>query len=284
MNKLCLVFLIGFLVNCSNYGQLTFVTKLPKKLDENSGIVSMEDSKIWVIEDNGNPDNIYEVGFNGDLLKEFKVSNAKNKDWEDLTKDEEGNLYIGDMGNNDNDRKDLVIYKIPNPVNEPGDKIEAEEIRYYYPEQKEFPPDAKNFIYDAEALFHSGGALFVITKNGARPFNGQAMVYKIPAQAGNHKAQLVSAISLCGEPHSCRVTGAAASPDQKTVVLLGYGKIWVFTDFKANVFTEGSMRTIDLGATTQLEAVCFMNDSTLLISDEQSHGTGRNLYSYSLGN
>lgn len=283
MNKLCLVFLMAFLVNCSNYGQLTFVTKLPKKLNENSGIVSLEDSKIWVIEDNGNPDKIYEVGFNGDLLKEYKVSNAKNKDWEDLTKDAEGNLYIGDMGNNHNDRKDLVIYKIPNPVNEPGDKIAAEEIRFHYPEQKEFPPEAKNFIYDAEALFYSGGALFVITKNGARPFTGQALVYKIPARAGKHKAQLVSSISLCEEQHACRVTGAATSPDQKTVVLLGYGKIWVFTDFKGNVFTEGSMRTIDLGATTQLEAVCFMNDTTLLISDEQSHGTGRNLYSYSLG-
>jgi hypothetical protein len=28
------------------------------------------------------------------------------------TKDKDGNLYVGDFGNNDNERKDLCIYKI----------------------------------------------------------------------------------------------------------------------------------------------------------------------------
>jgi sugar lactone lactonase YvrE len=35
-----------------------------------------------------------------------------NIDWEDITKDKDGNLYVGDFGNNDNERKDLCIYKI----------------------------------------------------------------------------------------------------------------------------------------------------------------------------
>ena len=282
MNKVIIIFILGLLVSCSNYGQLTYITKLPKKLDENSGIVSLEDKKIWVIEDNGNKDEIYEVDFEGQLLKEFEVKNAKNMDWEDLTKDESGNIYIGDIGNNDNKRKDLVIYKIPNPTKEPGDKIEAEAIQFRYPEQKKFPPEAQDFKYDSEALFHDNGSLYLISKNRSKPFEGSALVYRVPTEPGNHEAKFVGILNLCMEPSTCIVTAASISPDSKTVVLLGYGKLWVFTDFGANDFTKGKMKTIELGATTQLEAVCFLNDTTLLLSDEQSHGTGRNLYSFKL--
>ncbi len=282
MIKVIVVLIALFFIGCSNYGQLTFITKLPKKLDENSGIVSLENSKIWLIEDRGNTDHIYEVNFEGDLLKEYKVKNAKNRDWEDLTSDEVGNVYIGDFGNNSNKRRDLTIYKIPNPSLVPGDKIAAEAIRLSYPEQKEFPPKAENFSYDAEAMFYRKGYLYIITKNRATPFNGKALVYSVPARPGVHQAQLIGTITTCEEPRTCIVTSAAISPDGKKVVLLGYGKLWIFTDFEKDDFTKGKMKTIDLGATTQLESVCFMDDTTLLLSDEASHGTGGNLYSFEL--
>lgn len=282
MNRFLILSALGLLVSCSNYGQLTFITKLPKKLDENSGLITLQENKVWVIEDSGNKDEIYEVDFEGRLLKELKVKNAKNKDWEDLTYDPEGNVYIGDIGNNDNRRKDLAVYKIPNPVKEHGDKIEAKIIRFKYPEQKEFPPKAVNFRYNAEALFYHNDLLYIITKNKAKPFKGDALVYTVPAVPGNYEAQLIGKLNLCKEASTCVVTAAAISPNTKKVVLLGYGKLWVFTDFKTKHFTKGKMRTVELGATTQLESVCFLNDSTLLLSDEQSHGTGRNLYSYTL--
>jgi hypothetical protein len=66
------------------------------------------------------------------------------------------------------------------------------------------------------------------------------------------------------------------------VVLLGRGKLWVFTEFKGANFTLGQIRTIDLKVTTQLEAICFLNDGTLLLSDEKKGNTGRNLYRYYL--
>ena len=282
MNRFLTILVLGLLVSCSNYGQLTFIAKLPKKLDENSGIVTLEDNKVWIIEDNGNKDEIYEVNLKGQLLREFKVKNAKNRDWEDLTKDAGGNIYIGDIGNNDNKRKNLVVYQIPDPTKEPGGKIEAQEIRFSYPEQKEFPPNSANFKYDSEALFYNNDSLYIITKNKSRPFNGEALVYSIPAIPGEYEARLIGTLSLCLEPSTCIVTAGAISPDTKKVVLLGYGKLWIFTDFKSGNFTDGKMRTIELGATTQLESLCFLNDSTLLLSDERSHGTGRNLYSFQL--
>jgi hypothetical protein len=32
-----------------------------------------------------------------------------NIDWEDITKDKDGNLYVGDFGNNDNERKFMYL-------------------------------------------------------------------------------------------------------------------------------------------------------------------------------
>ncbi len=270
------------MISCSNYGQLTFITTLPKKLNENSGIVTLQESRIWVIADNGNPDIIYEVDFKGVLQNTLKVKNAKNKDWEDLTKDEKGNLYIGDFGNNANKRKHLVVYKVPNPIHEKGSKIEAEAIFFEYPEQKEFPPSKEEHLYDAEAFFYFKDALFVITKNRTNPFNGRALIYKIPAKKGKHKAKLVGEINTCQSPKNCQVTAADISPDGKTIALLGYGTLWIFTEFEMDNFSNGKMTTINLGVSTQLEALCFSDNTTLLLSDEKKGPTGRNLYSYKL--
>jgi len=271
-----------FLTSCSNYGQLTFVTKLPKAIKENSGMVYYGNEKAWFIEDHGNDDVIYQVGFNGDLLKELRVKNAKNNDWEDLTQDPEGNIYIADIGNNNNKRKDLRIYKIPNPEIEPGDKIDAEVIHFSYPEQKKFPPKKSDLIYDAEAIFYRNDFLYIITKNRAVPFSGKALIYKIPAKKGKHTATLIGEFTPCETAGICQVTSAEISPDGKKIVLLGYGFLWVFTDFTSDDFTKGNLKTIDLGATTQIESVCFKDNNTLLISDEERGNTGRNLYSFIL--
>ena len=53
MNRFLILLGMGLLVSCSNYGQLTFVTKLPKKLDENSGLISLQRNKVWLVEDSG---------------------------------------------------------------------------------------------------------------------------------------------------------------------------------------------------------------------------------------
>jgi hypothetical protein len=283
MKSFTVVLLTFFLLlSCSNFGQLTYVTELPKKLDENSGIIHYSDSTVWFIEDNGNQDEIYQVDFLGNLLKEIEVKNAKNGDWEDLTKDENGNLYIGDFGNNVNKRKDLVIYKLPNPQNESGDKIEAEQIRFNYPEQTEFPPEREKLFYDAEAFFYHSEFLYIITKNRANPFPGHALLYKIPAQEGEFNAEYIGNFKTCEDWETCQITAADISPDGKTIVLLSYGKLWIIENFTFDDFSKGKIKEIDLGVRTQLESVCFLDKNTLLLSDEKRRNTGGNLYSFKM--
>src|SRR5690606_37593404 len=115
----------------------------------------------------------------------------KNIDWEELTKDSDNNLYIGDFGNNDNERKNLVIYKI-SVVNRVQDKeVKAEKISFEYPEQKDFPPKKKHRYFDAEAFFYRDGYFYLFTKNRSKPFDGICFLYKIPAIPGHHKAERI---------------------------------------------------------------------------------------------
>tara|TARA_R110000868_G_scaffold79850_4_gene227038 strand:- start:24702 stop:25559 length:858 start_codon:yes stop_codon:yes gene_type:complete len=285
MKKYFFLVLLAIVVGCApNYGQLTYVTKLPHKLTENSGIVPSKDSTLWILMDRGNPNKIYQVNYKGDLLKELKVKNAKNHDWEDMASDG-NNFYIGDFGNNSNDRKNLAIYKIPNPNAEYGDDIKAAKIEFNYPEQKDFPPKKNKLLYDAESFFYYNSNFYIITKNRTQPFNGEALLYKVPAIEGKHQAQYLGSFIPPKGKINGQVTSADISPDGKTIVLLGNGALWVFTDFTMdNFLTTGTLKTIDLGVYTQLESVCFTDNNTLLLSDEESGKSGRNLYSYVLGN
>ncbi|MFD0798886.1 hypothetical protein ACFQZJ_15550 [Maribacter chungangensis] len=282
MAKSLCIFSLFLMLSCSNFGQLKYITGFPFALDEVSGILHTQDSTIWALEDGGNKDEIYKVDYKGKILKTLEIKNAKNKDWEDMTKDFDGNVYIADTGNNDNERKDLVIYKIPNPDKEKDDKIKAEKIEFHYPEQKKFPPKKASQFFDAEAIFHTGNRLYLVTKNRAKPFNGQAFIYSLPDRPGKYTADLVGTITVCPDSKTCQITAITISPNKKKIVALGYGKLFVFTDFEINDFSKGTMATIDLGTRTQLESVCFMNDTTLLLADEVSHGSGGNLYRYKL--
>ena len=268
-------------VNCQNSGNLEVVADLPSNLKETSGMALYGD-KLWLIEDSGNKDDITQINLDGKIKKEFEVKNAKNHDWEDLTKDTAGNLYIGDFGNNYSDRDDLVIYKLPNPETEPGDKIDAEKIEFSYPNQKEIPAKKKDRHFDAEAFFHWGNSLYIITKNRARPYDGKTFVFKVPDSKGEYEASLVTTWITCKDAGTCSITSADISADGKKIALLSYGFVWIITDFTLDDFTKGTITKLDLGTRSQLESVIFYDNNTLLLSDEKSHGEGGNLYKYRL--
>jgi hypothetical protein len=282
MRFLASLFLLLFVCGCVRYGRLKNPVDLPKRLNECSGLTTLDGRTLWLIEDGGNADNLYGIDPQGAIVAKFEVSNAKNKDWEALTRDTSGNVYIGDFGNNKSKRKDLIIYKLPNPHREKGEKIPAKKIRFKYPDQKEFPPDFENRRFDAEAFFHSGNRLYIITKNQSDPFNGRAYIYSVPDKPGEYTAKAEFQFDTCPQRSSCRITDAALSPNGNRLVLLGYGKLWIFENFRKNKFGKGPQRTIDLGATTQLEAICFAKDDLLYIADERVFQSGGNLYAFPL--
>lgn len=262
--------------------KLQVLSKLPSKLNENSGLAYYQGEQVWIIEDNGNRDEIYSVNFSGELIKSFRVKNAKNKDWEDLAQGPNGELYIGDFGNNDNARKDLAIYLLPPPESEKGDKIKAEKVSFSFPEQKNFPPKAKKRLYDTEAFLYHEGFFYLFTKNRTKPFTGESLIYRIPAKVGKYEAEFLGSFVTCTTERYCKITSAALSPSGKLLVLMGYGKMWLIENPDFSALPQSNLQMVDLLWPTQMESVCFEDEHTLLISDEQSQSRGRFLYRYTL--
>ncbi|UOB18816.1 hypothetical protein [Abyssalbus ytuae] len=276
--------LLFILFSCQqDYGQLKHIAKLPGELNEVSGIQKVNaDGLLWAINDHGNSDHIMGVNEKGKIAREINIKGADNADWEELTKDNEGNLYIGDFGNNYNRRKDLAIYKVPNPDSVKGDDVEASKITFNYPEQKDFPPKKSERFYDAEAFFYVNGYFYLFTKNHSKNFDGTTLLYKIPATPGNYEAQLISKYKTCDSPQYCKITAADINKDGTKVVLLGHDRIWLLTNFDNDNFFSGDVKTIPLNHSSQKESICFIDDNTVYIADEKNGSSGRNLYSFSL--
>ena len=250
------------------------------KLKEISGIEFDKKKRLWAINDGGDDPKLYRLGEDGAIEKEILVTNAKNIDWEDMTQNKFGHFFLGDFGNNKNDRKWLTIYKIENPIDIKTETTEAEIIKFTYPEMDGTPitPNKRNF--DLEAIIEYKRHLYLFTKNRTEPFDGITNVYKVGDHAANFDAQLIDSFKTCTTLEKlCWITSAALSPDRTKLVLLDSTSIWLFENFKGDKFFSGDVSRIDLGIVTQKEAITFYDDNTLIFTDEEFKGlVGGNAY------
>ncbi|WP_242922524.1 SdiA-regulated domain-containing protein [Pontibacter liquoris] len=245
-------------------GKLQRLAPLPDEVHESSGIVALPQKDHFLTHnDAGNQPFLYEINAAGKLLKSIPIQEP-NKDWEDLTKDDKGNIYIADTGNNNNKRKDLTVYKMS--LNNP-EKVAA--IHFTYEDQYDFPPKKKDMNFDSEALFWYDGHLYLITKDRGR--KETANVYELPDSPGTYKAKKTGSV-----PMSDLVTGADISPDKKMVALLSEGKLHLFRNLNnPAAFYKENYENLPLPEAGQTEGVAFEDDNTLVITSE-----GGNIYRY----
>ena len=252
---------------------------MTKKIKESSAVEVTEKSDlIWTVEDSGNAPQLFALDIKGELVHTVTITDAQNNDWEDLTSDKQGNLYIGDFGNNKNERKDLSIYKISASDLNKKETSVAEKISFFFPEQTLFPPKKSERFYDVESFFLFKDHFYLFTKNRSSKFDGTTLLYQVPNESGNHPAKLISSFKTCDNFNHCAVTSADISPDGKKVALLSSDKVWIFTDFNSNNFLSGKVKQIDLKSFTQKEGICFVGNEKLYITDEKDKKTGGKLY------
>jgi hypothetical protein len=256
---------------------------LPNSLKEVSGIIYHPATDlIWTLEDSGNKNEIYGLDSKGEIANTIVIANTDNIDWEDLTKDGEGNLYIGDFGNNDNVRQDLCIYKINKNALHQENAAPAYKISFAYPEQKEFPPKKTEMLYDVEGFFEFKNHFYLFTKNRSKGFDGTAFLYKIPNAPGFHQAVLMGKFNTCDNYNHCAITAATMSPDETKIAILTHDKIILLENFKGDHFLEGTQTVFQLNHFSQKEAICFKDNDLLLIADEKTKKIGGKVYAASL--
>ncbi|MEO2279967.1 hypothetical protein [Pseudoalteromonas pernae] len=258
-------------------------TTLDPKLKEVSGIEFDKRGNLWAINDGGDGPFLYQVGEKGKIAKRIEVTNAKNIDWEDMTQNEFGHFFLGDFGNNKNNRRWLTIYKIENPIDIKGNTTEAEIIKFTYKDLWDAPvtPDRKNF--DLEAFVEYKHHLYLFTKNRTSPFDGKTNLYRIGNHADNYEAHFISSFETCTTAEKlCWITSSAMSPDRSKLALLDSTDLWLFDSWQGDDFFSGNVQKINLGIVTQKEAVTFYNNNTVVIADEEFKGIGRNVYVFKL--
>jgi hypothetical protein len=196
--------ILFFLVLSGNLAVLgqryTHKIKLPPLLNEISGLAIYNDSILMAINDSGNQPELFFLKTNGKILKKTHILST-NSDWEDLTTDSYGNLYIGDVGNNSNDRKDLHFIKLSSQEAFENDTVTASEIRFTYEDQDEFPPPKWKCRFNCEAIFWFEDSLYLLTKNESvvpkkkDSWNRNPKLYVLSDQPGTYTAHLTEWIS-----------------------------------------------------------------------------------------
>jgi len=263
-----------------------------KPISEMSGIVRSprRANVFWVHNDSGDTARIFAIdaegrniiptyskfSFYGEDPEEgksqwqgFPVLDATNVDWEDIAVDE-NYLYLADMGNNANNRRNLAIY-LASEIDPTASTRTAviQRLPIVYPDQDGFPPARRHF--DSESLFTADGKLYLITKHRTSIFEGAepgAKLYRLDT----HFTDRDNVLTLIdNNPEITSATGADLSPDGQTLAVLSYSTLWLFARPASGdrwLSSDEEHFPLDRGAIKQAEAITWIDNDILMITNE----------------
>jgi hypothetical protein len=171
----CLLSCLVVLGMTSGLGPLEHLGRFDAEaIPEASGIVKSRrfPGIFWVHNDSGNPPLLFAVRSDGRIVRRFRLA-VPNLDWEDITIDDQGHLYLGDIGNNGGVLTVRVIYRIdePDPSSAADRPLTASAtVLYALPRSNRF---------DAEGLVYDQGTAIVVAKY----FDGrEAELFAVPLE------------------------------------------------------------------------------------------------------
>ncbi|HSK37799.1 MAG TPA: hypothetical protein VLA80_13795, partial [Actinomycetota bacterium] len=197
-----------------------------------SGIVASKryPGVLWAIRDRGGQDR---PGRPQNALYAYKVADGSvgevagaafkaipmpvpARDWEDIGRDSDGNLWIADIGNNECDRTDTALLKVREP--DPAADGPAELVatyRYRFPD-----PPSGCAGRNAEALFLVDDVPFLIEKAE------QSTVYRFPRLDPDGAVTLEKVGVLAGEV--ANLSGADLSTDRRRLAVDTHTMLYVY--------------------------------------------------------
>ena len=267
------LFLLFFIITNLEAQTIVSEIELPSSVYETSGLEKVENNLI-TLNDSGNQPLLYYLNESGELIIERNISQLQNNDWEDLTVDDEY-IYIADIGNNFDTRKNLRIIKAPLDSTDNSFEI----INFYYPEQEDFS-FKQNSKYDAEGIISVKNKLLIFTKNRAKKITE---IYKLPKNPGNYKAELIGEINI-----ESIVTGADYNKKLKLLVLTStkdFNEYYIHKIKNFNILKLKNLKAetyeIPIGK-TQVESIKIIDKNTFWITSEAEFMGSPYLYKISL--
>jgi hypothetical protein len=159
------------------------------------------------------------LGLDGRLLAEVSLAGAAAFDWEDIAAGR-GALYVGDIGDNIDQRDSVFVYRIAEPRVGGGaparTTVQASAIELRYPDG----------AHDAEALLRDpvSGGLVIVTKSST----GRSRVYVARKPAAGKTTTMRRRATVRLGPGE-EVTAGDVSADGRTIVLRTYTSAFAWT-------------------------------------------------------
>jgi hypothetical protein len=303
MSRLTLTAIIGLFAAASllvlNRPMKTAEVKVISKvkhppISEMSGIVKSRRFKDvwWVHNDSGDSPRLFALNSKGNAivppfleskywtespqLKKKKwpgipIAMSTNIDWEDICADKD-KLYIADMGNNGNARRDLGIYVLTEPNPRAVDRSRAlKHIPVKYPDQTSFP--AKKWHFDSESIFRSDGKFYVLTKHRRAGKIKQLELGTKLYRLDTVDPQKLNTLTLIDQHRKLFApTAADLSPSGQRLAVLTLTAVWIFEKPKSgDKWLSGRFTKLylPLEKTKQIEGLCFDDELHLRLVNEQ---------------
>jgi hypothetical protein len=241
--------------------------RLPCALKETSGL-AFYDGLLWSFNDSGGKSVLYGMdAHSGKILRRIKI-NRPNHDWESIAASPEG-LWIGDIGNNRGQRKDLQLFFLSgDQLKKSARAMPKTTLSVHYPEA-DFPQiKGKGHNRDSEAIAFIGDKLWLFTKNRLN-----TDTYLAPLSA-EHTAQAI--VPLDTLKVEMMVTGADYNESTDLLAICGY---YAFRNYLAFIplFTnqgkpfEGIIRYHLRGLDgAQIESVALGAENMIILSTEKT--------------
>jgi hypothetical protein len=188
------------------------------RITESSGlIVSRKDPAIfWTHNDGGGKRQVlYAMTRQGQPIAEYRVTGAVLEDWEDIAADDQGHLYLGDVGNNDAKQSAIRVHQVAEPDTKAAPSGIAPVLRSWNLHYPAAP-------FDCESLFVCVGDGYLVSKvfNDAR-----ANLYRFSLT----NTAPFQTLALVGEIRiDSPVTGADISRDGNLLGLVAKNGAYVF--------------------------------------------------------
>jgi hypothetical protein len=236
------------------------------RLAELSGVApSRQPGLVWTHNDSGDGPLLYAVDSAGRDVGGWRITDAVNRDWEDMTAGPcvvtAGRcLYLGDVGDNQRRRPNIVVYRVAEPAAptgaaEPLPLLDSIVLRY--PGR---PHNAEGIALTPD------GRLLVAAKDT----RGPALLFTAPAAAREAVLAPLCTLGLRIEPFTGRVvTGLAVSPDGRFIVARTYVSLHVFrADRRCTPLTPRQGMVIPV-VESQGEGVAFEAPDRLVLVSER---------------
>lgn len=175
---------------------------------------------FWTLNDSGNAPHLFAIDRIGQLLAEYDVKKALNIDWEAMAQDEEGHLYVGDVGNNAIRLPRRFVYQVREPETlasyDKGQPLPELQV------EKRFPYRFPEKPFDAEAMFFHRGSLYLFSKIHEK---GVSKLYRLSLETPDKDVTLEE---ICAVPDLKVVTDCSLSRDGKRLALCSYDYVALF--------------------------------------------------------